>query len=112
MPSSELLTLPARSPMTKPATAADALDDAVVALEARDALAGITAAARASSAALADAVEALDELGDTLDKHLEAHDAAIEELETATRQAGAAMTATAKALAQLETGARRPTSED
>ena len=33
--------------MTKPATAADALDDAVVALEARDALAGITAAARA-----------------------------------------------------------------
>ena len=60
----------------------------------------------------ADAVEALDELGDTLDKHLEAHDAAIEELETATRQAGAAMTATAKALAQLETGARRPTSED
>ena len=93
------------------AGATSALEDAVAALEARDALASIISAARASSTALADAVEALDERAGTLDQHLDAHDAAITDLEAATRHAGSALAATAEALELLETGARRRDTE-
>ena len=97
--------------MVEKTSALAALDVALGALEARDALASIISSTRASSAAMADAVEALDELVDILNSQLISHDSTIFDFEEACQKARSALAATARALAQPEPSDQNPDEE-